>query len=208
LSPKISDSEKEKRRMQIIQSAAEVFKRKGYVNATMQDVVDETKMSRGWVYLYFSNKEEIMLAILDENDKETDSQINKLLTSGVSVWQGLCGLIDMMETQLSQDSDDLPIVVYEYYISGWKQPDRRSYLEAHYKKQHEHLTLYLQKGVENGEFRPTADLDVVIKMMTSYFEGLLLHAKAAGPSNVRISEQLDLFKSIVKSVLQVNEPED
>jgi AcrR family transcriptional regulator len=207
LTPKISDSEKEKRKKHIIDSAVVVFTRKGYVNSTMQDIVDETGMSRGWVYLYFSNKEDIMLAILAKNDKETEAQINNLLMSGLSVWKGLSGLIDMMDQQFNHASDDLPIVIYEYFISGWKQPERREYLEAHYKKQHEYLSLYLQQGVANGEFRPSVDLDVIIKMITSYFEGLLLHSKAAGSNNVRVSEQLRLFKTMLKSVLQVDETE-
>ncbi|MDQ1147643.1 AcrR family transcriptional regulator [Bacillus sp. SORGH_AS 510] len=207
MTPKISDSEKEKRKKHIIDSAVVVFTRKGYVNSTMQDIVDETGMSRGWVYLYFSNKEDIMLAILAENDKETEAQINNLLTSGLSVWQGLSGLIDMMDQQFNHASDDLPIVIYEYFISGWKQPERREYLEVHYKKQHEYLSLYLQQGVANGEFRPSVDLDVIIKMITSYFEGLLLHSKAAGSNNVRVSEQLKLFKAMLMSVLQVDETE-
>lgn len=207
MTPKISDSEKEKRKKHIIDSAVVVFTSKGYVNSTMQDIVDETGMSRGWVYLYFSNKEDIMLAILAENDKETEAQINNLLMNGLSVWQGLSGLIDLMDQQLNHASDELPIVVYEYFISGWKQPERREYLEAHYKKQHKYLSLYLQQGVANGEFRPSVDLDVIIKMITSYFEGLLLHSKAAGSNNVRVSEQLKLFKAMLKSVLQVDETE-
>lgn len=207
MTPKISDSEKEKRKKHIIDSAVVVFTSKGYVNSTMQDIVDETGMSRGWVYLYFSNKEDIMLAILAENDKETEAQINNLLMNGLSVWQGLSGLIDLMDQQLNHASDELPIVVYEYFISGWKQPERREYLEAHYKKQHKYLSLYLQQGVANGEFRPSVDLDVIIKMITSYFEGLLLHSKAAGSNNVRVSEQLKLFKAMLMSVLQVDETE-
>lgn len=207
MSPKISDSEKEKRKKQIIDAAGEVFKRKGYVNSTMQDIVDETGMSRGWVYLYFSSKEDIMQAIITENDKETEAQITNLLTSGLSIWQGLSGLIDVMDQQLNDASDDLPIVIYEYFISGWNQPDRRSFLEAHYQKQHGYLTEYLQKGILNGEFTPKAELDVIIKMITTYFEGILLHTKAVGSQNVRVKEQLRLFKSILKDILQVVDSE-
>lgn len=203
LTPKISKSEKEKRRMHIIHSATEVFIRKGYVTSTMQDIVDETGMSRGWVYIYFSNKEEIMKAILAENDKETEAQITNLSKSRLSVWHGLCGLIDIMEQQLNNAGDDLAIVVYEYFISGWKQPERRTFLEDHYKKQHDYLVKYLQKGVTNGEFTPKAEVEVIVKMVTSYFEGILLHTKAAGNTNVRVEEQLRLFKSILKNVLQV-----
>ncbi|WML48077.1 TetR/AcrR family transcriptional regulator [Neobacillus sp. PS3-34] len=78
MTPKISKSEKEKRRMHIIHSATEVFVRKGFVTSTMQDIVDETGMSRGWVYIYFSSKEEIMKAILA---KMTKKQKHRLQTS-------------------------------------------------------------------------------------------------------------------------------
>jgi AcrR family transcriptional regulator len=205
LSPKISESEKEKRRTHIIQSAAEVFKRKGYVNSTMQDIVDETTMSRGWVYIYFSSKEEIMQAILVENQKEMEKQINMLLTSNLSVWEGVCGLIDMTEQQITHSKDDLFIVIYEYFISGWQDLDRRSFLDIHYLIQHEFLLKYLQKGVENGEFNPKVDLDVINKMFTSYFEGLMLHAKAIGAERVLVREQIKLFKAVLKEVLQITE---
>jgi AcrR family transcriptional regulator len=207
LTPRISDEEKGKRRLQIIQAAIEVFKRNGYEAATMQDIVDETGMSRGWVYIYFSSKEEIMHAIIAENAKEADAHYQALLASELSVWQGLSGLIDIMETQLTQTYDEMVIVLYGYFISGWRQPERRSFLEEHYKKQHDTLNQYLKRGVENGEFRPKVDLDVIIKMITSYFEGIMIHTYAAGSEDVRVKEQLGLFKSILKNVLQVKDLE-
>jgi AcrR family transcriptional regulator len=205
MSPKISDTEKEKRRMQIIQSAAEVFKRKGYVTSTMQDIVDETGMSRGWVYIYFSSKEEIIKALIEENEKETEIQINLLLTSTLSVWEGLCLLIDMTEEQITNSTDDMVIVLYEYFISGWKEADRRLFLEQHYHQQYQYLLKFLQKGIASGEFAPKVELDVITKMLTSFFEGIMLHAKALGAERVRVKEQLQLFKAFLKEVLQVKE---
>ncbi|WML48078.1 hypothetical protein RCG23_22775 [Neobacillus sp. PS3-34] len=108
-----------------------------------------------------------------------------------------------MEQQLNNAGDDLAIVIYEYFISGWKQPERRSFLEEHYRKQHDYLITYLQKGVTNGEFTPKADVEVIVKMITSYFEGVLLHTKAAGNKNVRVEAQLRLFKLVLKDILQV-----
>lgn len=207
MTPKISETEKEKRRMQIIHSAAEVFKRKGYVNSTMQDIVDETGMSRGWVYIYFSSKEEIMQAILAGNQQEIKLQIHTLLNSNLPVWEGLCGIIDMTEQELINSTDDLMIVIYEYFISNWKDTEHRSFLDEHYLIQHTYLLSYLQKGVNNGEFKPKVDLDVINKMMTSYFEGIMLHTRAIGADRVRVKEQIKLFKAVLKEVLQVSEGE-
>ena len=194
MTPKISDIEKEKRRKQIIQAAGEVFKRKGYEASSMQDIVDETGMSRGWVYIYFSSKEEIMQAIFAENDEETEIALQHFLANEPSVWKGLAGLLDMLGEQLDHPSEDLTIVIYEYFISGWRERDRRNSLEEHYSKQHETLYRYLKQGIETGEFKPRADLEVVIKMITSYFEGIQLHAKAAGSQTVRVKEHFICLK--------------
>ncbi len=193
--------------MQIIHAAIEVFKRKGYEASTMQDIVEETGMSRGWVYLYFSSKEDMMQAILVTNQKEQDTLFKTLFTSEHSVWAGVNKIFDIMEAQLNDASDDLIIAVYEYFLSGWRLSDRRSFLDSHFEKKHESLFYYLQKGVANGEFKPEVDLEVIMKMITSYFDGLLLHTKSAGCKNVRVKEQLILFKSILKKVLQVHDLE-
>jgi AcrR family transcriptional regulator len=207
VTPKISEEEKERRRMHIIQSAGEVFIRKGYEASSMQDIVDETKMSRGWVYLYFANKEDIMKAILMENEKETERSIQTLLSNHYSVWQGLKAFLSGMEQQLTEAADDLDLVFYEYFLSGFRDPKRRLFLEGRYDRQHRFLLEYLQQGVLNGEFKPLAEIDVVIKMITSYFEGILLHSRAVGPDKVRVKEQMKLFQSVLKNILQVQDME-
>ena len=54
--PKVSDEHKELRIQQILLAASEVFKSKGYEQATLKDIVEEAGMSRGWIYLYFKDK--------------------------------------------------------------------------------------------------------------------------------------------------------
>ena len=55
--------EKELRRNEIIDAAERVFFSKGRMNATMDDVAAEAELSKGTLYLYFKNKDELFLAI-------------------------------------------------------------------------------------------------------------------------------------------------
>jgi len=71
------EREKEHRRNEIIDAAEKVFFAKGMPNATMGEVADEAELSKGTLYLYFKNKEDLYLAIilrglaiLEENFKE------------------------------------------------------------------------------------------------------------------------------------------
>lgn len=55
--------EKEQRQNAIIDAAERVFFSKGRHLATMDDVALEAELSKGTIYLYFKNKEELYLAI-------------------------------------------------------------------------------------------------------------------------------------------------
>ena len=61
--PKTSPAAKEGRRTQILNAAVRCFARRGYYETTIEDLVAETGLSRGALYLYFPSKEAIYLAI-------------------------------------------------------------------------------------------------------------------------------------------------
>ena len=56
--------EKDKRRNRIIGAAEKVLFAKGYQAATMDDVATEAELGKGTLYLYFKNKEELIIALL------------------------------------------------------------------------------------------------------------------------------------------------
>jgi len=57
------EREKEQRKNDIVDAAERVFFEKGHENATMDDVAEEAELSKGTLYLYFKNKEDLYLAI-------------------------------------------------------------------------------------------------------------------------------------------------
>ena len=55
--------EKEQRKTQIIEAAENLFYLKGYSATTMQEIADMAELSKGTLYLYFKNKEELLLEV-------------------------------------------------------------------------------------------------------------------------------------------------
>ena len=49
----------------ILASALSVMTKKGYYNSTMDDIVKESKMSKGAIYHHFSSKKEVYLGVID-----------------------------------------------------------------------------------------------------------------------------------------------
>src|SRR3954467_6614967 len=56
----------EDRRLQLLAAATTVFAEKGYRNAGVGDIIARAGVARGTFYLYFTSKQEIFLAIVED----------------------------------------------------------------------------------------------------------------------------------------------
>ncbi len=64
---KLSVQEKKlKKRDAIIKSAIEIFGQKGFYNAKIGDIAKKSKVADGTVYLYFKNKDDLMIQAMKE----------------------------------------------------------------------------------------------------------------------------------------------
>ena len=54
------------KRSQIIEGARRVFIDKGFEAASMNDITREAGVSKGTIYVYFANKEELFEALIEE----------------------------------------------------------------------------------------------------------------------------------------------
>jgi len=59
------------RRTQILEAATRVFAEKGYHRATTKDIARAAEMAEGTIYLYFKNKAELLIALMEHLDQET-----------------------------------------------------------------------------------------------------------------------------------------
>lgn len=59
------------RRQQILEAATRVFAEKGYHHATTKDIARTAGMAEGTIYLYFENKSEVLIALMEHFDQAT-----------------------------------------------------------------------------------------------------------------------------------------
>ncbi|HCC3219320.1 TPA: helix-turn-helix transcriptional regulator, partial [Legionella pneumophila] len=88
MTPKVSQKHLEQRRANILKAAKNVFIEHGYEKTTMRHVMGEAGVSRGGLYQYFSNKEDLFEAILAENLSSEVINLEELLHTEIeSYWQ-------------------------------------------------------------------------------------------------------------------------
>lgn len=70
--------EKERRRNNIIDAAEKVIFAKGLDQATMEEIAEEAELSKGTLYLYFKNKNELYMAITQRGSDMLNSRFAKI----------------------------------------------------------------------------------------------------------------------------------
>lgn len=81
---KISRKEREflRHRQEILDSALELFYRKGFHNVTMQEIARKSEFAVGTIYKFFSNKEDLYRALILEKSNEFHSGLSEAIESG------------------------------------------------------------------------------------------------------------------------------
>jgi len=69
--PALDEMRTNLRRTQILEAATRVFAEKGYHRATTKDIARAAEMAEGTIYLYFKNKAELLIALMEHLDQET-----------------------------------------------------------------------------------------------------------------------------------------
>jgi len=92
--PKISETQRETRRQQILDAALVCFSRDGFHATTTADIVRESGVSQGTLYLYFATKDDIVAALADDRHQR-ESFLNAVAQSESDPVQGLLALIEL-----------------------------------------------------------------------------------------------------------------
>jgi AcrR family transcriptional regulator len=138
------------RRVEILKSAAAAFRRRGYHGASVDEIASALEMTKGNLYYYFQNKEEILfachdysldilLALLAEVQAEPsrpDEKLRRLVLAFVSI------LLDELQgTALTLDLQALSPPLLERIIAKRDTFDQG-------------MRAVIQQGIDEGLFTP------------------------------------------------------
>lgn len=130
MSPKVTESYKEERKRNILDESKKIFKKKGYEAFVMQDVIDAVDLSRGGVYSYFSNKEELFLSILESINEAYEKELKEVAEKH-SIWDSLKEEFESYK-EIKDDEDAFSAVQIEYFLINRRAPQKADYFKNRY----------------------------------------------------------------------------
>src|SRR5438105_11933062 len=171
--PKTSTAAKEARRTQILNAAVRCFARKGYYATTIEDLVTETGLSRGALYLYYPSKEAMYLAISERWGCGLEEAIRTRLTPDLSPASILQVLIEVNGEHVQAEADACRIL-----MEGWNLAFHIPALAERARQQQARslsaLCQLLQAGISAREFRPDIVVEAQARILMATLHGLMV----------------------------------
>lgn len=134
----------------IIAAATKVFAKKGFFNARISDIAKEAKVADGTIYLYFNNKFDILISVLEEEIGKIIEQIEKAIEKETDPERMLMIFIEKHLAAMKQNKNLAEVIHIEL-----RQSDRlvKEYRNNTFKEYIDLISDIIQKGQEQGIYR-------------------------------------------------------
>ena len=150
----------EERWVAIMDAGSEVFRRLGYSQATLEDVAREVGINRATLYYYVADKEELLIAILDEPIHRMTSDLREIAARESTPTDRLREAIRQHMRALEDNYPGLFVFLAENLHLLTVGSDRDIQSNAH--DYGEVMIGLIEEGIASGEFRTDLDPRLVM----------------------------------------------
>jgi AcrR family transcriptional regulator len=172
--PKISQDRRNARRRQILDAAVTCFSRDGFHNTTTADIVRESGVSQGALYMYFANKDDIVVALADDRH-QAELFLNALAQSEQDPVKGLLLLIELHGQGLV---DPARLEGRRVGVQGWGEALRNPRVLASLIEGQrlvcDAIAGLIARGQRTGQIRAAVDPVAVARSLIAIFHGFVL----------------------------------
>lgn len=169
------EREKKARRQAILDAARECFFKNGFEATTISEIADTVELSTGTLYLYFKNKEEIYVSILEE---------------GLDILYALMKSSERPNVMAKDIIEGYAKAYYDFYTDYGqyfdimfflRRPDKRVEIQGELKDRLEKKSLdclallesAVKRGIAEGDFRVVSPYEAS-RVMWGAMNGLML----------------------------------
>jgi AcrR family transcriptional regulator len=198
--PKVSQAYSDAQRKGILEAAIRCFAREGFHRTTMRDVIRESGMSAGALYVYFKSKEELIEAIAEERHlHERQWIVSSLdetdLAASIRVLIALFGkaLMDRAARQERRLSVQL-------WAEALRDEKVRQSVLAGVDMPIGLLTRLLKAAQKRGEFPRSLDCHAASRVLVALFQGAVL--QIAWAPEVAVDPYLTVVESMLLALIE------
>lgn len=144
---------------QILADAGELFMRYGIKSVSMDDISRELKMSKKTLYKYVSDKNDLVVQIIEEFIKDEMCCVQEFAKTSENAIEELLSISTHVRASLKNVHPSIHFDLEKYYTDAWKK-----FQEYKSKNIYEAILKNLKRGIKEGLFRTDFTPEVIAKL--------------------------------------------
>jgi AcrR family transcriptional regulator len=179
--PRVSAAHEQQVRTRIVAAASRAFFQKGYHSSTIADVCEESGLSVGAIYTYFSSKDELFRQSCDLIAARGLDELAGRLAGTTTTLERMRVAIGLYVETIDEYAGAPGQVSL---VQAWAEADREPSVREMLASRRERLVgageLLIRQGIASGELPAWLDVDGVTRGFLALLDGLLLQRIEAG----------------------------
>jgi TetR/AcrR family fatty acid metabolism transcriptional regulator len=168
----LSNRAKEEKRHRILQAAIAVFARKGFFHARISEIAHEAGVADGTIYLYFENKDHLLIAVFEEEMQAIIGRFREALAPVADPAERLRGFVRMHAEMVIENPDLAHVLQVELRQSSTFMSD---YKPVRFQEFLDILESIILEGRAAGVFRQDIHPGTVKRAVFGALDELALH---------------------------------
>ena len=188
-------------RERLLEAAAEIFSRRGFHDASVEEVAEEAGFSKGAVYSNFASKEELFLALLDRHLAAELQKVAAQVTLKESQGEAEEAIPGRSFADQLEENRTWNVLFHEFVLYALRHPWAQQQLAERYRVARQELSNRLREKYQAEGGLPAFPVEYLAWALLALGGGLALQAylePGALPS--------DLYATIVKRLLDAPRP--
>jgi AcrR family transcriptional regulator len=137
-----------------MKNALKIFAQKGFFRTTVEDIADATGVAKGTVYLYFSNKEDLYTASIDEHFNRALEMLSEVAESPGTPGEKMNRIAnDYVDYITHLRTTYLPFTFESMNLTGKTLKKIHSTIEPKLYKMVDIISRVIKDGIEKDDFR-------------------------------------------------------
>jgi AcrR family transcriptional regulator len=163
---------KARTRQQLLDAAAQIFARKGYAGASVEEIAESAGFSTGALYSNFASKEELFLELMSARASRRITAVAEIL--GADDGDPIEALARLLERTADRDQDtDLMALRAEFWLYAVRNPDAMGALAAQRRDQVDALVGVISAAMERWGAPADVSATELATVVLAMFQGLV-----------------------------------
>ena len=145
------------KRERILRAAIKIFSQKGFFNSKVSDIARSAGVADGTIYLYFKNKDDLLISLFEEKMAEVVADVRERVASGEGALSRLKIFIENHMSLLVREAGLIEVLQVELRQSN---KFMKEYVPVKFLEYLDVISEILEQGIREGTFQQELNVAV------------------------------------------------